>query len=1330
MEDLLLTGKGEFSYQTISGPSFKKSDSSGICSQDINGDGFSDLIVYNNTSSDTYLGLNNVISSDAVQKTLPKSTSVLVPININSKNAFTNLVCLTDSVITRLTFSRDDNAESMVTAMVSSHGKIEKNSYRRMIADEGDGFYTMGEDAELPFVNLQEPLLALSQSDTYIDGSKIDGKSYTYKNALYHVGGLGFCGIEEMTETNMKGQTSTQTYAPTRYPGLLVTEITATKESNYEYDINQSSSKLTKILLSKKTDKDILKNFTITSTYTYDNYGYPTTETVSHSDNSIGSCKHFTYLHQPFNNGKYQLGLLKEVEETKQRDGEGMTYRTTVDAFVKNLPSKISYYKGNNRLKLVNRTFDSKGCVLSEKVTPCQATVSRDEFKTYDTQGHVLTETDKLGRANTHSYDKYGNRISTTDYRGGLSTYVYDVFGQMIKEIKPDSSIVQTTYSWSGQNGRGLYCMTITETGEPSRKIFYDALGRGILEMTQKFDGSFALVDKSYDDYGNLKKETLPFQIGEPIVYKNYTYDEYDRIISCSGSGKSTTYSYNNNSITTNHNGTTIKRVYDSQGNIISSTDACGSTNFIYWPNGQIQSASSANLITFIEYDEYDRKSYMSDSCAGITKYEYDKAGNLSKQTNANGDIIEFTFDDYDQLLEVYGDDYEIIYSYDPETGDLYSVSSDLSDFKQFEYDVMGRRVKSKESVSNIWLQKDVSYTNGNISQIVYKTKNGILATEKYTYSYGHLKKVVLNNSTIFDLVSAYSSGLPLQVKTGELVRYYTYDSSLRPQSRTVSRGENIYQKLYYDYATGTDNLSKRSDLNRNLIEQFSYDNLNRLVAYGDETISYDAKGNVTAKSDVGTMVYSLRSRPCALSSIETANNAISSNSQNITYTAFNRPSTLEENGILTCFGYDSNYDRASMRITKNDSTLLEKYYIGGCYEYDATNKVEYLYAMGDYYKAPAVCVNKLPGFVVGPVFPQKKKAQAASGVYYILRDNLGSITHVIDKSYTVVEENSYDAWGRMRNPATQVVYDYAHQPELFLGRGYCGHEHLPLYGLINMNARLYDPVISRFISPDPYIQAPDYSQNMNRFSYAMNNPFLYKDPNGEFFIFTIFNAIGEALNGFRKHGFNVSQYNWKKTVNSWKINMGMFKGNFLQVLNKWTWNIGNSLRGTYLGEFYNAIGKVDGVTHMDGMLALSGPIKKGAAVTIGHISLGPKGYKATWKDHLFVHEYGHYIQSQIIGPLFLPIIGINSFVSASLSGVLKFDHSTRWFETWASNLGANHFNRNYGNDQVRSEDYFDYKAFKNNTPTLYMNPRTQGYNTDKKYPLKPKFHWLDIIPL
>ena len=121
-----------------------------------------------------------------------------------------------------------------------------------------------------------------------------------------------------------------------------------------------------------------------------------------------------------------------------------------------------------------------------------------------------------------------------------------------------------------------------------------------------------------------------------------------------------------------------------------------------------------------------------------------------------------------------------------------------------------------------------------------------------------------------------------------------------------------------------------------------------------------------------------------------------------------------------------------------------------------------------------------------------------SQSLYYIVRDNLGSIIHVVDSTGVVAQELSYDAWGRMRDPVTQQTYAPGEQPELLLGRGYCGHEHLADFNLINMNARLYDPWTARFLSPDPYVQLPDFTQSLNRYSYCFNNPLSLIDISGK----------------------------------------------------------------------------------------------------------------------------------------------------------------------------------------------------------------------------------------
>lgn len=65
------------------------------------------------------------------------------------------------------------------------------------------------------------------------------------------------------------------------------------------------------------------------------------------------------------------------------------------------------------------------------------------------------------------------------------------------------------------------------------------------------------------------------------------------------------------------------------------------------------------------------------------------------------------------------------------------------------------------------------------------------------------------------------------------------------------------------------------------------------------------------------------------------------------------------------------------------------------------------------------------------------------------------------------------------------------------------------------MNGRVYDPLMAQFLSPDPYIQAPGSWLNYNRYAYCYNNPLVYTDPSGEFFIpMLIGAAISVITNG------------------------------------------------------------------------------------------------------------------------------------------------------------------------------------------------------------------------
>jgi RHS repeat-associated protein len=162
-------------------------------------------------------------------------------------------------------------------------------------------------------------------------------------------------------------------------------------------------------------------------------------------------------------------------------------------------------------------------------------------------------------------------------------------------------------------------------------------------------------------------------------------------------------------------------------------------------------------------------------------------------------------------------------------------------------------------------------------------------------------------------------------------------------------------------------------------------------------------------------------------------------------------------------------------------------------------------------------------------------KTNADDGELFFLHcDHLGSIVSVTNQSDIVVEEANYDPWGCYRNASTWSLFEA--KPLTTITRGFTGHEHLYEFALINMNGRVYDPVLGLFLSPDPYVQAPNNVNNFNRYSYCLNNPLMYTDPSGEFF-WLIPAAVG-FVTGYLSHGFSTGDWGWS-AVGSGAIGAG-----------------------------------------------------------------------------------------------------------------------------------------------------------------------------------------------
>lgn len=265
---------------------------------------------------------------------------------------------------------------------------------------------------------------------------------------------------------------------------------------------------------------------------------------------------------------------------------------------------------------------------------------------------------------------------------------------------------------------------------------------------------------------------------------------------------------------------------------------------------------------------------------------------------------------------------------------------------------------------------------------------------------------------------------------------------------------------------------------------------------------------------------------------------------------------------------------------------------------------------------------------------------------------------------------------------------------------GYTGHESIADKGMYNANARLYDPVTGRFLSPDPLIQDPESTQNFNRYSYCLNNPLKYTDESGEFLgtvltiyerlVPTIYASIYKAIEGGIDSGWTGAwksfseewkQYG-KRVANAAKIDAGLYQTDnektFLEnvgiLLLRFTWEMPQTIAGNAISHFRNNFWRTNVDYYHESTLVNRGG-NSGWGFTIGNYINGKDLTADPQIDDTFAHEYGHVIQSRFLGPLYMPIVGVPSTIGTWFSGV-GHNHKNEWYEVWANKLADNYYQR------------------------------------------------------
>ena len=1091
----LSTGKG---LKRIEMPIINRERFDRYLLTDVNNDGCADLLCVRDTVARLFMNHNGVISTTA-QSSMPVPRNMeLLPINVCNPYSVSHLITIEKGKCICYKYSGNQALSNLLREVTDSYGMKHRNTYRSM-TDERCPYKESNTIRTFPYYHLTAPMLLLTEDEVVNDDKPVHRRRFSYKGAVMHRTGLGFRGFEVTNVEDVVTNSFTREYHDMENLGLTTRIETRDHEVDMEYDkaaFTPNGICNPVLIYSAETNK-ITGEEKQTEIY-YDSFNNLKKRRTAFGDGYV-----YTELVQTYRNittpEQYLVGLPLTKTTTSGRDGNTWTTREEYAYNAQWMPERSVTYTNGNKTDETRWTYDAHGNVTSEKSAPYNVTELLGNTYTYDAIGrNLLTKTNALGQTTTYAeYDKWGQAHRITDHKGRTITIVTDAWGKPVSTTSPDGITTTITSAWGG---KGLYTIAKTITGKPKTIVHYDALEREVRKGNMRFDGKWQFVDNAYDYKGRLAKTSLPFKGDAPALWNTYEYDKYDRPIKqTEASGKTTTWSYAGLSVTETKEGIASTKTTDAIGELIKVEDPGGTITYTLRPDGQPSAITApGNVTTTFEYDGFGRQTAIVDPSAGKQTFteKYDNSGICtSTATDARGKTVTTIKDKYGRTIQINRPEFNVSYTYNKD-GQLEREEYSDRRAKSYSYDALGRVAHSLDDASGI----DVGFTykDGNVASIKYNSlsnPSGVEMKETYLYTNGHKTEVKFNDrQSVWKLIEENGLGQPTQIATGSLVRTYSYSNIGLPTRQTAG---NV-QDISYNFDVQTGNLLSRTDNRRNITETFGYDKLNRLCQIGTQQVKYADNGNVLEMPGMGLMGYDNAAKPYQVTAFTPIGNNVPTREQQITYNSFQCPDKITENGYSASFSYDAEGDRAEMTIRKGNDKVLTRQYIDARYEID-NSFTERFYLGGDAYDALAVCVNDF----------------GVDSTYYILRDYLGNITHIINEDGTLRQELSYDAWGRLRNPDTHQLYAVGKEPKLLLDRGYTGHEYLPWFGLINMNARLYDPVLGRFLSPDPYVQMPDFTQNFNRYSYCLNNPLKYVDKDGKilWFIPVIAAVVGGGVN-------------------------------------------------------------------------------------------------------------------------------------------------------------------------------------------------------------------------
>jgi RHS repeat-associated protein len=956
---------------------------------------------------------------------------------------------------------------------------------------------------------------------------------YLYDDPKVHRGGFGYLGFTKVTTFDRTNKTESTTEFETLTSPLYkyVTNVVKKQTSLYNGpDPNNPTVNIIKNLSENvstnsfveangryrlQTDKveeyNRLSGGFVSKDFKYDEYGNLKEEkTITNHEEysgvlyggftSIGNSVPVLPAWKTVNNSRDNVNFSKDVQY--QYTPQGALLQEKSFAFNNTDPTKyvLTEYEYNpfgnlirtklsspqlpNNIKISTSTYDTKGrfeLAMTNNAGQTSSKTYYPEWGTMKTATAVKTAVDLVSFTSTFEYDGMGRLTKSIDPFGNQSTTEYKVldYGFFTKSKSDNSPFVWKYYNFLGKElGNVITYSSLAQYYNVTQLSYYNA--KGLLEskyIPNKETGSAGAVPK--------KTRTTYDYLNRPLTVKTDGIDGETSYAYTFSQGKTTIE-------VTNNAGQKSSKTTDASGKVISTTDHGGTITFKYDGRGnQTEVKLSGQVITTMEYDAWGRQSALVDANAGRTDYEYNAYGELIRQKDAKNNQYTMKYDDLGRMWERTGPEGVTkteFYTTGVAINEVKKVTSFNGITEDYEYDTRGRVQKVTETIANLPYAKTFTYNTFN--QVLTTTyPSGLVVTNTYNTE-GMLVKVMSGTQLLFDATSGKRDAF------GHWTEYTRGDNKLNKSeynaygTPTSFNTEGVQDlRMVWDLKVG--NLLSRQDARRYLKEDFLYtDNLNRLnqaqvVGLQPYTFVFKENGNIDSKSDAGAKYIYDAAKINAVKYVKDYKNTIPSIQQDITYTPFLRCSTITEGANQLEYTYASDYERRKGILKINNIVENTRLYLGD-YEINTDKNgvktfVHYLSA------AEAIVV---------------KSGNNAFEYYFPYTDHLGSIVAVTNTSGVLVAEQNFDAWGRKRNPNT---WDYINADKWgvnnvgtipsWLYRGFTGHEHLDAFGLINMNARLYDPVLGRMLSPDNF--AHEGTQGLNRYSYANNNPLIYTDPDG-----------------------------------------------------------------------------------------------------------------------------------------------------------------------------------------------------------------------------------------